>query len=74
MNRNRTVRENGKVIPYEEWFANQQKKLSIRMMCANTEAELRAILTEIEQLKLDHRMMTSDNPVKALQKAAYEMI
>ena len=74
MNRTRTVRENGKEIPYEEWFANQQKKLSIKRMCANTDAELRAVLDEIEHLKLSHRMMTSDNPVKALQKAAFEMI
>ena len=70
----RTVREAGKSIPYDEWYANELKKLRIRRQCASTSAELRALLAEIEHLKLNHRMMTANNPVKARQKAAYEMV
>ena len=73
MNRIRTIRENGKEIPYEEWFANQQKKLSIRMMCAKTSAGLQAVLDEIEDLKIGHRLMTSNgHPERVLAHIAAE--
>ncbi len=70
----RTVREAGKSIPYDEWYADELKKLRIRRQCASTSAELRAVLDEVERLKVSHRMMTGADPAKALQKVAFEMV
>lgn len=70
----RTVRAKGKYIPYDEWYANELKKLRIRRQCASTSAELRSVLAEVERLKTTHRMMMSADPARALQKVAFEMV
>ena len=71
MARTRIAWENGKEIPYDEWFENQRKKLSIRMKCVSTDAELRAAQEELERLKNTHKLMTSPGaPEKVLAHIA----
>lgn len=60
-----TIRKNGKSIPYTDWLSNEIKKLRIRRACASTDKELRAVSKDIEALKINHAIMTSNNPAHA---------
>lgn len=68
MTREMTVRKNGKSIPYADWLSNEIKKLRIRRACASTDKELRAVSKDIEALKINHVVMTSNNPAHAAEQ------
>lgn len=68
MSSKRVVRENGKEIPFDEWATREYRKLRVKMECASTGAELRAVEKEAKHLNTVRKLMST--PWNALLQEA----